>query len=291
MTDQTVDESLDRNYEEEAAEMGWVPEDKFQGDKEKWIDAKTFVDRGEHILPILRENNKRLRKDLLTRDKKIATLESSLSDMDKAVKALQKHYTEATQQEVAKAEAALREKLKEARAADDVDTELEIQDKLAEIKDKKKEAKDAAENPPKDEGKGQQQLHPEVAEWMEDNPWFGDTTSPENKKRTKALTRIAEDLREDGETIVGKAFMEKCMEILEEQEGKKSNNSSNSRTSSKVEGARSGSGSGTGSRGFASLPKEAKDICHADNDRFVGPGKMFKTVKEWEDHFYKLLGD
>ena len=72
--------------------------------------------------------------------------------------------------------------------------------------------------------------------------------------------------------------MDKCLKILEEQEGK------GGRQVSKVEGGTNGTGQGTG--GFASLSKEARDACHEDNDTFVGPGKMFKTVKEWETHFY-----
>ena len=59
------------NYEEKALEMGWVPQDKWTGDPDKWTDARSYVERGEQILPILRANNRRLQDDLLTmRNKK-----------------------------------------------------------------------------------------------------------------------------------------------------------------------------------------------------------------------------
>lgn len=45
-----------RDYETEARDMGWVPETEWKGDKKpaKFLDAKDFVERGEHIIPILK---------------------------------------------------------------------------------------------------------------------------------------------------------------------------------------------------------------------------------------------
>ena len=34
-------------YEGEAREMGWRPKEEWQGEPEKWRDAKEFVERGE----------------------------------------------------------------------------------------------------------------------------------------------------------------------------------------------------------------------------------------------------
>ena len=34
-----------------AREMGWRPKEEFRGEAEKWVDAETFVSRGEHFLP------------------------------------------------------------------------------------------------------------------------------------------------------------------------------------------------------------------------------------------------
>lgn len=274
-------------FESSAREMGWVPQEEWKDDPDRWVDAKTFVERGEQILPILQANNRRLKKDLLTRDRELDSLKQSLEAAQKSIRALQKQYTETTQREVEKAKAELREQLINAREAGDTRAELAIQDKLDDLKTAQTQAKeDHEEGKAGTQGAEQPGLNPDFIAWQKENPWFGDTSNTENKKRTKAIIRIGEDLREDGDTTSGIAFMNKCLSELEKQEGK-TTQTNQTRTNSKVESGTPGARSG-GGRDFDKLPKEAKDICHSDTDRFVGPGKMFKTEKEWEDHYARL---
>lgn len=283
MQEELQEEQEEENYEDQASEMGWVPEDKFKGPKSKWVDAKTFIERGEHILPIIQANKKRLEEKVLTQDKELDSLRKSLEATDKALKALQKHHTEATKQAVEKAQKDLREQLKQAREIGDIDAEEDIRDKLQDLKDTSKEVESKEEGTT--EKPNEESLSPDFKKWQKENSWFGDTASPENRKRTRAIIRIAEDLRDEGDKTEGFEFMDKCLDILEKQEGK----SEQRRTPSKVEG--SGGGTRTGGRAFDSLPKEAKQACHDDSDNFVGPGKMFKTLKEWEDHYVKLYNE
>jgi len=56
--------------EERALKMGWVPEDQFKGDPNRWRPAEEFVERGEMMIPIL--------------NKKIRNLEKRQSEKDKA---------------------------------------------------------------------------------------------------------------------------------------------------------------------------------------------------------------
>lgn len=49
-----------RDWEAEAEAFGWVPQDQFKGDPEKWRPAEEFVRRGEEILPIVRKQNEKL---------------------------------------------------------------------------------------------------------------------------------------------------------------------------------------------------------------------------------------
>jgi len=44
---------------ERASRMGWTDKDAYTGPAERWVDAKTFIKRGEEIMPILKD---RLRK-------------------------------------------------------------------------------------------------------------------------------------------------------------------------------------------------------------------------------------
>jgi len=271
-----VDEGANDKIVEQAKEMGWVPKEEYRGDIKNWRDAGEFVERGEHILPIVQATVKKLKAELLTRDGEVASLKKAVESSQIAIKALQKSYTESTQLKVEEARTELRAQLKAAKEVGDVDTELDVLDKLDELKNAVKESKqEAAEK--KEEAKVSG-LDPEFIAWNEENDWFGDEGDVVNRKRTRALVNIGADLRDDGEKSTGRAFMDKCLKILEEREGK------GVRTVSKVEGGTNRSGRDNG--GFSTLSKEARDVCHEDNDTFVGPGKMFKTVKEWENHFY-----
>lgn len=266
-----------RNYEEEARRMGWTDRDEWDGEEEKWIDAETFVRRGEEILPIVQANNKRLKKDLLTRDQQIASLKKSVDNTNKTLRILQKQHQEATKAAVEKAKKELKQQLREAREIGDFEAEEDIREQLDDLRQQK---------PPEEEeeteetGAGQQNLNPEFLAWQQENPWFTDTSTVASRKKIRDFIRIGEDLRDAGDTTVGREFMDKCMAILQKRE-------SGIRPNGKVEGGQRGR-SQSGGRPFDRLPKVAKAACHEDNENFVGPGKMFKTVKEWEDHFASM---
>lgn len=276
-------EAPGRDYENEAREMGWQPQEKYKGDPGKWVDAQEFVERGEHILPILKANTNKLRSELLTRDQELAKLRTSVEASDKAIKAMRKHYQESQQREREQARSELIQQIKDAKLLGDVDSEVDLMEKLQALhegveKGEESETPTETKQGPKT---GETQLSPEFLEWKQENPWFENTSNPEDMKRTRKLVRIAYDLRDDGDTTQGKAFFEKAVSVLNEREGKGTR-------SSKVESGGVPSGGRTGGRTFDRLPKEAKDICHEDNNMFVGPGKMFKTVKEWEDHYASI---
>jgi len=272
--------------EKEARSMGWRPEEDWDGPPGKWLDAKTFVEKGEQILPILRANNKKMREELLTRDKDLATLRESLASANKAISALKKSYTEATKREVDIALADLREQFKQAREVGDVDLELKVKKNLDTLEAKANKLEEEQDEEPEGKGKGETkptgEMSPEFLDWQSRNKWFGNTLNPEDKARTAALVKIAERVRAEDTTLVGLPFMDKCMELLEEQER------GYYKPKSKVE-AGGGKGGRSSGRAWDDLPKEAKAACHADNETFVGTGKMFKTVKEWEDHYANLF--
>src|ERR1035437_41282 len=159
------------NTEVEARQLGWVPEAEFRGEKERWIDADTFVERGKHIMPILQKNNEKLQGQLREESAKREKLETSLKASQESIAALEEHYTAANKRQVAEARTSLVKELKAAREAGDVDAEMQIMDELtqhaaaAEVKpaEKKEEVKVA----PKTEDL------PEVASFKASNTWYG----------------------------------------------------------------------------------------------------------------------
>lgn len=54
----------EETVEQKAAELGWVPQEQWKGDPEKWRPAEEFVERGEKILPILKKELEKTKSEL-----------------------------------------------------------------------------------------------------------------------------------------------------------------------------------------------------------------------------------
>lgn len=278
MADETdlEQESIDPQVEREARNLGWRPKEQFKGKEEDWVSAEEFLEKGKHILPILSANNRKLQQDLLTRDQKIATLDAQIKNANVALERLEKHYSEANKRAVDNAKRELRRELIEARNDNDVDKQLELEEKLDELD----AATQATEAQPakKDDPQPSNQPTPEMREWYKANPWFGSDI-----KKTKAVSRIAEDLRDDGSELFGVDFMDECIRIYDEQQ-----QPVQTRQANKVEGQQSSTRGSGGGKTFASLPAAAKQACWDDIDDLVGPDKRYKTQKEWEDKYASI---
>jgi len=283
----------DQNIEQQAKEMGWRPKDQFKGDPDKWVDAEEYVERGEHVLPIVRAERDRLRGELLTRDQKVGTLQQQLDATQAIVKGLEKNFNESLNRQLAEQRKQLKADLKDAVEDRDTDREMEVREQLDALTDAEKEAKKKQEEnkeklnggKPAPQTSTDPDLSPEFNDWKRENPWFGGT-SAEDKKRTKAVIRAAEDLRDDGDTSTGREFFEKATAAAEGT----SNNSNDSPEGRKVDkvdngNARNNSRSSAGT--YASLPAEAKQACLEDAENFVGEGKLFKTEDEWKKYYAK----
>lgn len=76
----------ERNYETEAADMGWTPKEQWKGNPDNWKDAKTYVEHGEDIVRVTKAQLKAQEKEFGERIKKIENLNS------KTVERLQKQF-------------------------------------------------------------------------------------------------------------------------------------------------------------------------------------------------------
>lgn len=68
MTEQT-DDVIDTgqsgpSIEDRAKEMGWRPLSEFKGDESRFVDAETFVKKGEEVLPIIKANARKAEAEL-----------------------------------------------------------------------------------------------------------------------------------------------------------------------------------------------------------------------------------
>lgn len=278
--DQTpsVESAAPPEVQARAEKLGWIPPVRFKGDPERFIDAEAYIERGETVLPIVKEHNKRLQAELAEVKQQASANAAALKAAQDAIAQIEERHSVATQKAVEQARRQVKAQLAAASEAGDHEGVAELTDQLTQLNTAEKEAPPLE---PKKEAPPAFIPPPELREWNEDNPWFGS-----NKRKTALALAIAQELREGGESSTGKRFFDLVKEEMEATLG------GDREPPNKVEGARNGSDSeprrGSGGKGFAALPADAKAACDADTRRFVGPTKMYKTQAEWRNRFAEL---
>ena len=265
--------------EREAMELGWVPQDQFRGDPEKWVDANTFVERGRTVMPILRKTNEKLEKRLDMTAQELRRMKALYEASQEAISELQTVHAEATKQAVARAKAEVMREIREARDEGDVNKEFQLTEELSDIRAKEKELATPKPKVPAGGPPNSQEPHPDLQAWMEENPWFG-----QDQRKTALAVGIANELRANPEYdgLLGREFFDKIGEIMAERtEGPRRDKVSSGRPT--------GSSGGSVARGFADLPPEAKEACERQGRKLVGDGRAFKTMKDWQAYYAKLF--
>lgn len=150
--DQTTEED---EVEALAKEMGWKPKENFGGDESDFVDAKSFIRKGQDIQDSMRKSLKNQKRQL--------------SDMSSNIVELKQHNERAYKAEVAnlkKELTSLAAQKKEAIADGDVEKVSEIDEQIDTVKES------IAEPGPK--SKEIQSDNPEFDEWEKENPWYAD---------------------------------------------------------------------------------------------------------------------
>ena len=273
---------MNTEVEVKAKEMGWSPKEEFRGDPDRWIDAETFVKRGEELMPLLKATTKKQSEELRAVRGELKETRDMLAAATDAIEALKETTSQAALEKVREKRTELKKALVEARSDNDVDKELEIQEKIAETTNAlkasetaagtKTAAKAAAGDQPKDFTQT-----PEWKEWVGENPWFG----PDKRKTSLALG-IAQDLREKGETAQGKAFFNKVTEELNSMLGirKDPQREAPAKVEGDARGSHGGGGNGSG-KSYSDLPADAKTACENAASRVVGKGRAYADMAEW----------
>lgn len=266
--------------ETEARSMGWVPQEEFRGDKSKWIEASTFVERGKEFIPFLRKSNEGLIRELnslrLQVNQQAQRLEASQKDFDN----LQDMQNEEIVRRVEETKLDLRKQIKQAARDGEHEQVADLQEQLTELTVAQKAAEPAV-NGKQVAGNvdtGQQPaLSPEFLAWKSANPWFD--TDPD---KTDEAMIVGARIKRENPDLIGRAFLSELDKRLAERAPR-------SRTS-KVEGSRGGSTqSSSAGRTYADLPAEAKAACDKYAKKFVNPNGRFKTIADYRLHYVKQL--
>lgn len=262
-----------------ARDMGWRPKDEFKGPEDKWVDAAEYLRRGQEVLPIVRADNRRLRDSLTAHEKEIKDLKAALDENRASMAEFATFQTELLQNRLKEQRVALTAELRQARDDGDDAKVAALEDQIDENRLAARDAAARAKTAP-----ATKTAHPDpmadpiFRAWADKADWMNGT-SPMDLAKQGAAQRFGQDAARQG--LTGKAFFDHIDSQIEATFG-----STTPRTSKTEDGGRPAGG--TAARGaFAALPSDAQAHARAEAPRFVGPNKMFKTEKEWFDHFAK----
>jgi len=237
-----TDQVKPSEIEDQASRMGWVNEDNFRGEKDKWISAEEFVERGETQLPIMKERLKKM-------DQTVVGLKDTISDMKKTFREFKKYHSESELRQYKKAVRDLTDRQRVAVESSDVEQFDAIEKEKQELN---KEMQDKNTSVQIDSG-GDDEAVVVFNEWKKDNQWFDD--DPELRSYAQNISVHIQNTKGIG----GKKLYEEVKKDVKDRFPEKFGNKKRE-TPSRVVG-NSDAPVKNNKHGFSSLPKDAQTEC------------------------------
>lgn len=231
------------SVEDRAMAMGWTPKGQFKGDPERWVDAETFVKRGEEFLPFLKANNARLEK----------ALERTRADLAR----LAEHHSRTAEREYQRAYNDIQARLDAAAEAGDVQGVREATDELVQL------SKDTEKG-----GKAEGGVNPDFEAWKGDNDWYG-----KDKALSAAFDALCLEVAEEGYTKP-KAGLKEATNRLREAFPEKFAKPTNPLRNGPAAVEAGGAGARRAGKSRADLPADARSFM----DRMVKQGLMTEAA-------------
>lgn len=295
MSDQSQDTNLPDDdavaIEERARHMGWVEKERFRGPEDKWVDAATFVKRGEEILPIIQSQNRKLQEATDNLRRELAEQIKGNKELRESIGALNAFHEENLKEQVARVRAELKDQLRDARKDGDVDKQMELEEKLENLKEKEKKVPTTTQatatstsTPPTTEVKD---AAFEAWRAQPENAWFGT-----DRKRTALAIEIGNEVAAErvaahkgADNLPTAAFYAEVAKRVNEFFGEKQ-----APRADKVSGARTtrSSTDPNAAKTYDDLPAEAKAVCAKQAEKLVGPNKVHKDMKSWQAKYAQL---
>lgn len=266
----------------EARALGWVPKEQWRGEGgAEWLDAKSFLDRGKTMLPILSATNRRMKEELAERDRRLSEIERQNRALSATVAAIEADNVEDAIATHAATKEELKAKIIQASRDGDHEAVAEATAALVEL----------GEPPKKPAGNGAEaarpgQVPPAVAQdllgWFDRNPDYRIGTPRELVARG-----ISDQMRAAGDTRVGSAFLDDVKAKTEAYVAEHFGTAAPG--TSRVASGNGGQGrqthSATLGKTYSDLPPEARAACDKFERRLVGEGKKFKTREAWQKNY------
>lgn len=186
------------DYEYEASRKGWKPESQYTGPEGKWVDAKTFVERGERF-------TKKLEGEIESLKQQVQSFEGTKAQFrkffDDQMAKRDKEHTEAIQ--------SLRLQRSQATRDGDDELVLQLEDRIEATKKQQQALKTEATEAATERTEGASaaagnEPNPVLDEFIADgNQWFKD-----DEVLTKHAIAVGKQFRANGEKAMGRKFLE-----------------------------------------------------------------------------------
>lgn len=170
------DQHDEDDLEARARLQGWRPQAEYNGRPGQWVDAKTFLKRGEERNPVLRDQVARLSDKLLKSGTTIDEMQAKLDEQADAINYLRKVAERADETGYKRAMAELKAKQREAVVNGDQEAYDNLEEQRAEM-ESARAAIDAPPPPkaPKPKTEAAPDLDPAIPAFIAENPWFNNT--------------------------------------------------------------------------------------------------------------------
>lgn len=234
-----------QDVEAKARQYGWRPKEEWKGDDSRWVDAETFVKRGDEVIPIIKADRAKLEKALEKANEEIAEMRDTFSQF--------KQYHSQTQ---ARAYQQAMRDLEQRQAQ-----AVEAND-LAEVRETTKEIAALAAEMTVGQKPVQRSYEQEFNRWKADNAWFETDTV-----MRAAAAALGDEAVKKG--LEGKAQLDFVSERIRKEFPHKFENPNRTAPAAVEGGGQPPKKSG---KGWADLPAEAKAFA----DRMVKQGLITK---------------
>lgn len=152
---------MSEEIEQKARSQGWKPAEEWKGEPPRggFVDAETFIERADEILPIVRAEREELK--------------SEIAEMRKTLEQFNKHHVETLAKTEKRAFEQARQQLiaeqKKAIEEGDADKFAQVEDQKARLAEAERQSVQAVQ-----QRQGSDDVSGIQAKWEKENPWFRD---------------------------------------------------------------------------------------------------------------------
>jgi type II secretory pathway component PulM len=233
------------DVEERAKLMGWVPKEDFKGDPDRWTPAEDYVERADHVMPIMKAQMSKYEEQLQSTGEELKSTRTELANLKTTMEKVIKVNSKVSEAAYQRAVETIRKEQRQAINDSDGDRFEQLE--------RDKEKLEAA-RPEKIEVEEKPVINPEFEEWVKENEWYNTDTDLRDYCEGVAPQVAAQNPHFTNKQLYA-AVKERAMNLFPDKFENPNRKEKSAVASSDRQGEQKPAGKGK----FTNLPKEAKD--------------------------------